>query len=158
MASVLNKTTSPADYRISVHTPDFPSANWYIDPDISAVVAVPTKYWKIGTNPVTEMNQTEKDAVDAAIVSAAKTAAKTAATNGIDGNEGYDLRGIAKVVVDEINVLRQWLASFKTETAAATNLSNFQSRVAGLPATPDRTLAQAKTAYKNLISGSSLDE
>jgi hypothetical protein len=156
MASVLNKTSG--QYLTSVHTPDYPTADWFINPDISAVQSVPTKYWRIGINPVQEMDAGEKAAVDAAQASAAKTSAKSSADSAIDGNGGYDLRAIAKLTIDEINTLRQWLASFKTETAAATNLANFQTRVASLPATPDRTLAQAKTAYKNLIEGASLDE
>lgn len=158
MANVLNKTTSPADYRLSVHTPDFPEADWFINPDISAVAAVPTRYWVVGTNPVTEMNQGQKDAVDAASAAAALAAAKAEATAAIDGNVGYDLRAIANLTIDEINALRQWITSFKAATAAATSLANLQTRVAALANTPDRTLAQAKTAYKNAIAGSGLDE
>ena len=71
--------------------------------------------------------------------------------------DGKTLRAIAAVLVDEINVLRQWLASFKVEVAAATNLANLQSRVATLPATPNRTLAQARTAVKNAINAGSVD-
>lgn len=156
MASVLNKTTG--QYLLSVHTPDFPAASWFHNPDISAVAAVPTRYWRLNTNPVEEMNAGEKAVVDAAIAASAKAAAKTTANVSIDGNVGYQLRALAKLTVDEINALRQWLADFKTQTAAATNLANFQSRVAALPGTPDRTLAQAKAAYKNLVAGASLDE
>jgi hypothetical protein len=61
------------------------------------------------------------------------------------------IRAEAEVLLDEFNNLRQWLASFKTETAAASSLANFQSRVAGLPNTPDRTLSQLKTAIENKL-------
>ena len=50
------------------------------------------------------------------------------------------------VALDEINVLREWLASFKTEVAAASSLSDLKTRIAGLPATPDRTAVQLKNA------------
>ena len=63
------------------------------------------------------------------------------------------LRVTVKLLVDELNVLRQWLTSFKAETAAATSLADLKARVATLPNTPDRTYAQAKTAINNLIDG-----
>lgn len=44
MSNVLNKTTTPADYRLSVNTPDYDPAEWFIDPDVSAVAGVPMKY------------------------------------------------------------------------------------------------------------------
>lgn len=156
MADVLKKTA--IDYRRSVNTPDYPEVDWFHNPDVSAVAALPLKYWRVGTNPVEEMDAGQKAAVDAAEASAALAAAKAAADAAIDGLEGYEARALAKLMLDEINALRQWITSFKAATAAATNLANFQSRVAALANTPDRTLAQAKTAYKNLIAGTDLDE
>lgn len=218
MASVLHKTTMPADYRPSVHSPDFPTANWFHNPDISAVAAVPTKYWVLGQT-VTEMDAGQKAAADTAEANAAKTAAKTAADSAIDGNKGYDLRALAKLIVDELNVLRDdviGVATFTFDppsmanaagatssnvtvtgaafgdmvdvaapytlqgiiatayvtaadtvnvrlhngTGAAVNLASGTWRVVVRrnAATAPRTLAQAKTAYKNLIAGSDLDE
>lgn len=65
MANVLNRTTK--QYITSANTPDYPTADWIINPDLSGVSGVPSKYWKITGDVVTEMNQTEKDAVDAAL-------------------------------------------------------------------------------------------
>lgn len=65
--------------------------------------------------------------------------------------ENMALRATVTLVVDELNILRQWLSDFKTEVAAATNLANLQTRVASLPNMPDRTYQQAKTAIKTLI-------
>jgi hypothetical protein len=71
MSTVLHKTATPAIYLSSVHTPNFPTSEWFINPDTSAVDAVPTKYWKRPlSDPVLEMNQSEKDAVDASIAAA----------------------------------------------------------------------------------------
>lgn len=56
------------------------------------------------------------------------------------------------IVKDELNILRGWLIDFKAEVAASGNLGDFQSRVATLPDTADRTLAQLKTAIQNRIS------
>lgn len=67
------------------------------------------------------------------------------------------LRGTAAVLVDEINLLREWIVAFKAATAAATSLANLQTRVAALPDLPDRTVAQAKTAIQNKITAGAVD-
>lgn len=67
MANVLHKTADPVDYRTSVNTPDFPTQDWFINPNVSSVAGVPTKYWKRPlSDPVLEMSQAAKDAVNAA--------------------------------------------------------------------------------------------
>ncbi len=73
MADVINRTT--LEFLKSQHTPDFPVADWIINPDLSALSGVPAKYWKIVADTVVEMTQTEKDAVDAAAAVAATAAA-----------------------------------------------------------------------------------
>lgn len=45
MANVLNKFSKLMLY--SVNTPDFPSDEWIINPDLSLVENIPNKYWKI---------------------------------------------------------------------------------------------------------------
>lgn len=62
MSNVLNRTTK--EYLISVSTGFYSTASWIINPDMSAVVGVPSKYWKITGDVVSEMSQAEKDAVD----------------------------------------------------------------------------------------------
>ena len=64
MAVVINKATKKIIR--SAHTPDYPPGLWIINPDLSNVEGVDPKYWKIVGNAVLEMNQVEKDAVDAA--------------------------------------------------------------------------------------------
>ncbi len=66
--------------------------------------------------------------------------------------ESKAYRAIAALAVDEINTLRQWIVAFKAATAAATSLANLQTRVAALPDLPDRTLAQAKTAFISKVN------
>jgi hypothetical protein len=61
---VINKTTK--QYLISVNGAGYDSA-WIMNPDMTAVQGVPAKYWKInGDDTVSVMDQSEKDAVDAA--------------------------------------------------------------------------------------------
>ena len=61
-------------------------------------------------------------------------------------------RAIAGLTVDEINTLRQWIAAFKIQVAAAATLADLKTRVAGLPDLPNWTLAQAKTAFINKVN------
>jgi len=72
MASVLNRTTK--QYFLSVNTPDFPKSDWLINPDLTTVAGVPVEYWKITGDTVSEMDQSEKDAVDAVLIVAEKQA------------------------------------------------------------------------------------
>jgi hypothetical protein len=66
-------------------------------------------------------------------------------------------RAVMLVAVDELNILRQWLTSFKAAVAAATSLADLQTRVAALPATPDRTPTQAVNAITNKINSGTVD-
>ena len=64
MGLVINKTTFAV--LKSVNTPDYPEADWLVDPDLSSVEGVDQKYWKIAGGQVVEMNSTEKAVVNAA--------------------------------------------------------------------------------------------
>lgn len=70
MADVVNRTTRV--YLRSVNTPDYPASDWIINPNLSAVAGVPTQYWAISGNTITEMSPAQKAAVDAAEAAAAK--------------------------------------------------------------------------------------
>lgn len=68
------------------------------------------------------------------------------------------LVGIVSVLVDELNVLRQWITNYRSEVAAATSLANLQTRVANNTlALPDRTLAQAKTVLQSRVNDGTVD-
>lgn len=66
---------------------------------------------------------------------------------------GKSYRAVANIMVEEINAVREWTVSLKAAVAAATTLADLKTRVAALPDLPDRTLAQAKTAFINAING-----
>ena len=55
------------------------------------------------------------------------------------------------ILKDEFNLVRGWITDFKVEVAAAANLGDLKTRIAGMPDLPDRTLAQLKTAIQNRI-------
>lgn len=72
--NVIHRTT--LQFLTSVNEPDYPEPTWKWDPDMTAVVGVPTIYWKApadwnlpGAGPV-EMTQAEKDTVDANLAAA----------------------------------------------------------------------------------------
>ena len=70
MANAIKKTADVNgifQYVESVHTPDYPTADWALDPDVSGLSAVPRNHWKWDGAAVVEMSQAEKDAVDAAL-------------------------------------------------------------------------------------------
>ncbi len=62
MANVVNRTTK--QYLTSVNTPDFPTEDWIINPDLSAVAGVPSKFWNITGDVITEMSDAEKDTAE----------------------------------------------------------------------------------------------
>lgn len=78
---------------------------------------------------------------------------------GLDAPTGESrvLRAVVKVLVDELNALRQWDTAFKAATAAATTLADLKARVAALPNLPDRTLAQARSAIVTAVNAGAAD-
>lgn len=120
MATVLNRTTK--ELIDSANTPDYPLANWIINPNLSAVSGFASKYWIITGDAVTLMSSAQRAAVDAAEL----TAARDAIANQIDAINTYG-RAFAEIVMDEINILR-----------AQHSL-------------PARSLSQLKTALRNKL-------
>lgn len=101
MANVLNRTTK--QYLTSVNTPDYPIAEWIVNPDISLVEGQPTRYWNISGDSVSLMSQAEMDAVDATILAAQvltdKTVQKARLTERL-------LKALIVTIMNEINILR----------------------------------------------------
>jgi len=68
MADVINRTT--LQYLQSINTPDYPDIDWIVNPDLSGLIGIPQKYWKIVGDTVVQMDTTEQAAVDASIANA----------------------------------------------------------------------------------------
>ena len=96
------------------------NANWIHAPDLSAVVGFRNIYWIITGDVVSLMSPPERNAVDAAAQSARRDAQ---VENDLDGLEST-LRQIVKLVMSELNILRQ------------------------LHGLPDRTLSQLRNALR----------
>lgn len=104
------------------------------------------KYWIVSDGQVVEMNASQKAVIDAEIQ--AQIDQIEADKKDLDKQDKI-LEACILVLLDEINSERQWIESFKTAVANATTLANLKTGVAALPAMPDRTKAQAKTAIIN---------
>ncbi len=103
MASVLNRTTK--EFRASANTPDFPVADWIINPDLTAVAGAPIKYWIIdppASDTVRLATVGEKLIIDNQIAADQEQAEKDSAKTDTDRR----LLGFMQVMVDEINILR----------------------------------------------------
>ena len=133
MGDYLHRTTKAYLRSFSPNELPEPLVNYIEDPDLSAVVGVPSRYWIITGDVITEMSQAEKDAVDAALTSAARDAVIQAEIDNIEAV----MRQLVKMIVSEINILRQ---QFNTTTAEVPQLTNTSFA--------DRTLEQVKAQLR----------
>jgi hypothetical protein len=111
MANVLNRTTGNSgvypyakDYRTSVNDPDYPTADWIHNPDLSAVAGFDSIYWDISGDSVTLADQVTRDARDADIAAQRQLADNQQQKDAYTDNQLF--RAQIKYVVDEINILR----------------------------------------------------
>lgn len=102
MAVVLNRTTK--QLIPFAHTPNFPVADWIINPDLSAVAGQPTRYFIITGDVVTLASAAEQVAIDAVIAEALLTSARDGAKNEFDDRR--ELVAFAKLLIIELNELR----------------------------------------------------
>lgn len=103
MPNYLHRTTKQYLQSISPNDLPEPEANYIYMPDLSAVQGVPSKYWVITGDVVSEMTQPEKDAVDAALLDAQRDAEMAAQLDNLESV----MRQVVILMVDEINILRQ---------------------------------------------------
>lgn len=150
MANVIHRTT--LEFRRSANEPDFPEPEWQHAPDMSAVAGVPRRYWKApadwgapGAGPV-EMAQAEKDAVDAAILEAARDS-----TAGQLENLEDIFRAFVLALLDERNRMAQAFNDLKNGVATANNLNDAKTAAQAIADEPIRTVADIKTGVRNKL-------
>lgn len=154
MAAVLHKTNRPTDYRPIANTPDFPTADWFINPDISAVAGVDQKYWNLD-NPTTEMDAAAKAVVDAAQQAAQVTSSHEELTIPVNGSlpEGVDIRALIQLANRRDNFLTNRMIELQDRVQAMLNstgnISNMRTDglAVSISATATRPLADAITDY-----------
>lgn len=167
MATVVLKA-DPTVFRVSANTPDYPTAEWLINPAGfgSLYGIVDPKYWKLtaGGDDIEEMSQAEKDAVDAAeaaAITAANRAAPVAAVDAVDG-DGVRIRALIELfnkrdnyLTNRIVELQEDLQAIKASTGAADNIR--AAIRASYLATTTRTKPDAVQEYKDDINAGNQD-
>lgn len=130
MANVFNRVQ--AEYKVSVHTPNFDIADWAINPDVSGVGGNPVRYWFLdgtvnaeGFEIIDVVDAAAQIAIDDAIGITLLTSQRDSAKTELDTRRV--LIALAELLVDEFNALRT------------------------LHGLPDRTFAQLRTAIRNKI-------
>lgn len=95
MATVLNRTTK--QLLTSANTPDHPSNDWIINPDLSSVSGVPPKYWVITGDVVSVMDAATQAIVDATDLQKVKDATELESQRGV-------LKAVIAALVKTINL------------------------------------------------------
>lgn len=144
MAAVLNRTTR--QYIPSANTPDYPAADWIINPDLSAVVGFDARYWIITGDVVTLMDAAARAALDAANL----TAARDAVAAELDRVESV-MRAFALILVDELNAHSAAVNGVLTAINNGSSLASIKTAVSAITPLPTRTAAQIKTAIRNKL-------
>jgi len=111
MGAVLNRTTK--EYLTSVNEPDFPVAQWVINPDVLALqlAGVPTRYWKILPGDiVVEMNAAEKQVVDDSVQ---RIRLRSSAAADFDGVPVVKANGkdVHTITIDKLNLVNAVVGS-----------------------------------------------
>lgn len=144
MANALNKSTK--QYLTSVNTPDYPAADWIINPDMSAVDGFESKYWVITGDVITLMDLSARNAVDAAELSAKRDAIAGA----LDYQQDVMVE-FFKLMIAELNRKSDKTNAILAAAANANNLATFKTDMGLIANEPTRTMAQLKTALRSAL-------
>ncbi len=112
-------------------------------PDLSAVSGFPRRYWVVTGDVVTLADQAARDAIDAALLSAARDVL----VDEIDAPETYG-RAFSLVVLDEFNARTIKINAILAAIAGASNLNALKSAVAQIANLPTYSPAQLKAAVR----------
>ncbi len=169
MANVLNRTTGAAypyrkDLRLSVNTPDYDSADWIINPDLSAVQAFDSIYWSISGDTVSVVDAATRAARDTEIANQQQIEKRSDAAAEPDDPavSGVQLRAIVELfnkrdnyLVNRIEEIQQALTNIRDQVLGSQARQNVPSNFP--MATNTRTRAQAIQAYKDDINAGVAD-
>lgn len=130
----------------SANTPDFPVADWIINPDLSAVAGWDARYWIVNGDAVSLMDAAGRAAVDKAMTDASLDAAAAQLDEPT-----HPLRAITRVVINELTTSAQTTNAILSAIAAASSLADLKQRAAAIQARQTRTLAEIRAAMRNLL-------
>lgn len=146
MPNYLHRTTKQQLRSIAPADLPEPEANYIRDPDLSAVTGQPPKYWLIAGDTVTLMDQSARDAVDAAELSAESDSI----ADELDTPRTI-VRAFAEVLLDELNAHALKINAILDAIDNANNLGDVKTSVAVIADHPQRSLAQLKTAVRSKL-------
>ena len=155
MANVLNRSTK--QYLTSVSTPDYPVGAWIINPDMSAVVGEPSKYWTITGDDVTLKSPAEQAVVDAAL-DAQKTQADRGEVIATPDNTdalGTQIRALIQLTNKRDNYLTNRIIELQNRVQAMCDSSGAVANMkadglaVSISATNTRDRADAVQDYKD---------
>ena len=177
MPDWLHRTTKRGLRSIAAADLPEPQANYIEDPDLSNVQGVPKKYWKIEGDTVSEMNASEKQAVDEVEANYRMRNARDSGINSvddIDGGIGHNTRALVELlnkrdnyIVNRLEEVQATLSAIKATTGAADNIRAAipDDPPSGAEATPasfsqlvNRTRKQAIDEYKRVINDGEVDD
>ena len=142
MAAVLNRTTK--QYLPSANTPDYPVEDWIINPDMSAVIGVDSRYWRITGDVVSLMSEQDRNALDAAAVQSVRDAAVAQLQQAEDV-----LRAFMLILLDDRNLLAARQSSLLDAIDGAASLAALKTAAAAIANPPQYTEEQLRTAIRN---------
>lgn len=161
MADVVNRTTKV--YLRSVNTPDFPVAQWIINP--VSVPNAPEKYWIITGDVISEMSQAEKDVVDTTEAATLTTSNRVGAVGSIDqiSGLGVEHRALIQLLNRRDNFLTNRVLELQNRVQAMLDstggVANLRTDGLGvsISATSTRPLSDARQDYKDDINAGLVD-
>ena len=106
MANVFNRTDGR--FLESVNTPDFDVADWIINPDLSAVVGQPVRYWLIvpaNSDTIILANPGQQMGIDNQIAAQQRARAKDAAKDSLSDDAVAALIEVLPVEYNELRTL-----------------------------------------------------
>ncbi|KKM24245.1 hypothetical protein LCGC14_1607060 [marine sediment metagenome] len=129
----------------SIASADLPEAiaNYIEEPDLSAVVGQPARYWIVAGDTVSLADQATRDAIDTAALSAVRDVL----ADEIDTVETFS-RAFALVVLDEFNARTSKINSILAAIAGANNLNSLKSAAALITDLPIYSPAQLKAVVR----------
>lgn len=132
---------------MSVNTPDYPEIDWAINPDVSAVIGIPSYYWNVVTTPavpevvdvdgnvttpyspeintVTEMSPEEKAAYDATIVTPVSTNVLSNGTPAFFDSSRSLVRSITEDTLEFSTLTSGAMNFYLSIDAQASNLAGY---------------------------------
>lgn len=148
MSDFLHRTT--LEYVRSGNDPMFSDPSWLLvlrgSPSEALLLTVPRQYLVLEGDVLREMTQPEKDAVDAA----ALTAQRASLAASLDNVEDI-LRAFMLVVLDELNAHADRHNAITAAVDDASNLSQFAAAMRAIPDYPQRTAQQLRNAIRDRL-------